>query len=258
MKLDGNVAIVTGGAQGIGEAYVRRFVREGARVAIADLNIEKAEALARELERSGGQTIAVKVDVSSEEDTRRMARAVADRWDRIDTLIANAAIYYDIDNTDRSFEYLRRIFSVNYFGVWLSARAVYPYMKRQGKGSIITQSSTAAYLHSYVAQPDDELPSFHYSSAKAAVCALTHFIAGAGGPHGVRCNSIAPGPTMTDATKKIVPEDILQMIVNAMMAIKHPLEADDLTGAAVFLASDDSSMITGQVLCVDGGMIMLG
>ena len=146
---------------------------------------------------------------------------------------------------------------MNFFGVWLSARAVYPFMKKQGKGSIITQSSGAAYMHPYMPH-DDELPSFHYSVTKASISALTHFIAGAAGVAGVRCNSISPGPTMTEATKKTVPEEIMQYIVNMMMALKRPLEPEDLTGTAVFLASDDSAMITGQVFCVDGGMVMLG
>jgi 3-oxoacyl-[acyl-carrier protein] reductase len=257
MRLKDNVAIVTGAGQGIGEAYARRFAAEGAKVALADVN-EKGEAVAEALRKEGGDAIFVKVDVSSEDDTRKMARTVADRWGRIDTLVANAAIFYGLDGTDHSYAYLRKIFDVNYFGVWLSARAVYPYMKRQGKGSIITQSSTAAYFRSGMQGDYEELPSFHYSVTKAAVSALTHFIAGAGGPHGVRCNAIAPGPTTTEALKKTVSEEMIQMIVNLTMAIKHPLAPQDLTGAAVFLASDDSSMITGQVLCVDGGMIMLG
>src|SRR5215470_3070444 len=224
MKLKDNVTLITGAGQGIGEAYARRFVQEGAKVAVADINREKGEA---------GDAIFVRVDVSSESDTQAMAKAVFDKWGRIDTLIANAAIYYDIDNQNHSFEYLKKIFSVNYFGAWLSCRAVYPYMKKQGKGSIITQSSGAAYSTFYV--PHEELPSFHYSVTKAAMNAMTHFLAAAGGPHGIRVNAISPGPTMTEATKKSVQPEIIDMIVNMMMAIKHPLEAEDLCGAAVFL-----------------------
>jgi len=256
MKLQDNVTIITGGGQGIGEAYARRFVAEGAKVAVADINRDKGEAVAADLRKQGGEAIFVPVDVSSESDTQNMAKTVTDKWGRIDTLIANAAIYYDIDNQNHSFEYLKKIFSVNYFGAWLSCRAAYPYMRKQGKGSIITQSSGAAYSTFYV--PHEELPSFHYSVTKAAMNAMTHFIAAAGGPHGVRCNAISPGPTMTEATKKAVQKEIIDMIVNMMMAIKQPLEAEDLCGAAVFLASDDSKMITGQILCVDGGMFMRG
>jgi 3-oxoacyl-[acyl-carrier protein] reductase len=257
MKLKDNVAIITGAGQGIGEAYARRFAQEGAKVAVADINAEKGEAVAAAIRKDGGEAFFVKVDVSSEDDTKKMAKTVSDKWGRIDTLVANAAIFYDIDNFNHSFAYLRKIFDVNYFGVWLSARAVYPYMKKQNKGSIITQSSGAAYMHPFIPH-EDELPSFHYSVTKAAISALTHFIAGAGGMHGIRCNCIAPGPTMTEATKKGVPKEIMEMIINMMMAIKHPLQPEDLTGTAVFLASDDSSMITGQVFCVDGGMVMLG
>lgn len=257
MKLQGNVTIITGGGQGIGEAYARRFVAEGAKVAVADINRDKGEAVAADLRRQGGEAIFVPVDVSSENDTKAMAKAVAEKWGRIDTLIANAAIYDGIDNQNHSYEYLQKIFSVNYFGAWLSCRAVYPYMRAQGKGAIITQSSGAAYS-TFAVPHEGDLPSFHYSVTKAALNAMTHFLAAAVGPHGIRCNAIAPGPTMTDATKKVVPQGMIDMIVNMMMAIKHPLEAEDLCGAAVFLASDESKMITGQILCVDGGMFMRG
>lgn len=257
MKLENNVTIITGGAQGIGEAYARRFVAEGAKVAVADVNRDKAEAVAADLRRGGAEAMHVHVDVASEDSCQAMAKAVFDRWGRIDTLIANAAIYYGIDNQDHSFAYLKKIFDVNYFGSWLSCRAVYPYMKQQGSGSIITQSSDAAYTTFYVPH-EDQLPSFHYSVTKAAINAMTHFIAAAGGPHGVRCNAISPGPTMTDATKKIVPQEMLDVIVNMMMAIRKPLEAEDIAGTAVFLASEESRMITGQILCVNGGMTMRG
>jgi 3-oxoacyl-[acyl-carrier protein] reductase len=105
---------------------------------------------------------------------------------------------------------------------------------------------------------DEELPSFHYSVTKAAIGALTHFMAGSVGVFGIRVNAISPGPTLTEATKQGVPEDIMNWIVNMMMAIKQPLQPEDLPGTAVWLASDDSKMVTGQVICVDGGMVMLG
>jgi 3-oxoacyl-[acyl-carrier protein] reductase len=257
MRLEKNVAVITGAAQGIGEAYTRRFVAEGARVALADINGAKAAAVAEDLKRSGADVMSVVVDVSSEESTKAMAAAVVEKWGRIDTLIANAAIYHDLENLNHSFEYLKKIFDVNYFGTWLSVRACYPYMKKQGKGSIIMQSSDAAYLR-FPAPHEDLLPSYHYSVTKAAVNALTHFLAATCGPHGVRCNAISPGPTLTEATLKAVPREMIDMLVQGLMAIKRPLEAEDLCGAAVFLASDESAMVTGQVLCVNGGLTMLG
>jgi 3-oxoacyl-[acyl-carrier protein] reductase len=134
-------------------------------------------------------------------------------------------------------------------------------MRAGGGGSVINQSSSAAYMHPEMPMGDptgDPLPSFHYSLTKAAINAMTHFMAGNVGRFGIRVNAIAPGPTMTDATKTGVPQEILQLIIQFQMAIHRPLEPEDLTGTAVWLASDDSAMVTGQVIPVDGGMIMLG
>jgi len=252
MRLADKVAIITGGAQGIGEAYARRFAAEGARVVVADVNTEKGAAVARDV---GG--VFERVDVASEDDTRRLARAVVDRFGRIDVLLNNAAIFYGIDNTDTSYAYLRKIFDVNYFGAWLMCRAVFPHMRDGGGGSIVNQSSSAAYLHpEYPVEGD--LPSFHYSVTKAAMNAMTHYMAGCVGRWNIRVNAICPGPTMTEATKTGVPAHFLDMIVQFQMAIHRPLEPDDLTGTAVWLASDDAKMVTGQVIPVDGGMVMLG
>ena len=252
MKLKDKVCIITGGAQGIGEAYARRFATEGARVVVADVNAEKGAGVAKDV---GG--VFERVDVSSEADTKRLAAVVAERLGRIDVLINNAAIFYGIDNLNTTFEYLRKIFDVNYFGAWLMSRAVFSHMRDGGGGSIINQSSSAAYMHpEYPIEGD--LPSFHYSVTKAAMNAMTHYMAGSCGRFGIRVNAIAPGPTLTEATKQGVPEHIMEMIINFQMAIHRALEPDDLTGTAVWLASDDSKMVTGQVIPVDGGMIMLG
>ncbi len=257
MKLAGNVTIITGAGQGIGEAYAKRFAAEGARVAVVDVNREKGEAVAEAIRKTGAEAMFLRTDVSSEDETKKMAAAVAEKWGRIDTLINNAAIFYGIDNFDYSYEYLQKIFSVNYFGTWLSCRAAFPYMKRQNKGCVINQSSTAAYLHMLV-PTDEELPSFHYSVTKAAINAMTHFMAGTVGIYNIRVNAISPGPTLTEATKQGVPMEILETIINMMMAIKRPLQPEDLPGTAVWLASDDAAMVTGQVICCDGGMWMLG
>jgi 3-oxoacyl-[acyl-carrier protein] reductase len=254
MRLKDKVAIITGAGQGIGEAYARRFAKEGAKVVVADVNAEKGGAVAAAI---GGGAVFERVDVSNEADTKHLAKAVHDRFGRIDILINNAAIFYGIDNFNSSFEYLRKIFDVNYFGTWLMCRAVFPYMEQQNSGVVINQSSSAAWMHPNMPMPDG-LPSFHYSVTKAAINAMTHFMAGTVGICGIRVNAIAPGPTLTEATKQGVPADILEMIVNMMMAIKKPLDPDDLAGTAVWLASDDAKMVTGQVIAVDGGMIMLG
>jgi len=254
MRLEGKVAVVTGAGQGIGEAYARRFAEEGARVVVADVNADKGKGVAASI---GGAAVFERVDVSSEEDTQRIAGAVAGRFGRIDVLVNNAAIFHGIDNQNTTFAYLKKIFDVNYFGTWLMCRAVFPVMRDGGGGSIINQSSSAAFLHpEYPIEAD--LPSFHYSVTKAAINAMTHYMAGSVGRWNIRVNAICPGPTMTEATKQLVPEHFLEMIVNFQMAIHRALEPDDLTGTAVWLASDDARMVTGQVIPVDGGMVMLG
>lgn len=258
MRLEKRVAIITGAAQGIGKAYAQRFAREGATVVVADIRTEAAEATAREC---GNGAIGLAVDVSSEASTKQLADQVADRFGRIDVLVNNAAIYYDLDRGAQTLEYFNKVLSVNLTGAWLMSRAVERFMKRQKSGKIIHQSSTAAYLANVgmvnTDDPDAPMPPFHYSVAKIGIVGLTKYMAGALGPWGINVNAIAPGVTLTEATKKVVPEGILSSLV-MFSALRKPLGPEDLTGTAVFLASDDSAMMTGQTLVVDGGMVMLG
>ena len=255
MRLTGKVAIITGAGQGIGEAYAKRFAAEGATVVVADINAEKGQAVAKAL---GGAHVFERIDVSSEDDTKRLAQTVFDRFGKIDVLLNNAAIFHGIDNFDTSFAYLKKIFDVNYFGTWLMCRAAFPHLAKSGGGSVINQSSSAAWLHPEYPILDDNLPSFHYSVTKAAINAMTHFMAGSVGKYNIRVNAIAPGPTMTEATKQGVPEVYLQYIIDQQMAIHRALQPEDVTGTAVWLASDDSTFVTGQCIPVDGGMVMLG
>ncbi|MGH2830059.1 MAG: SDR family NAD(P)-dependent oxidoreductase [Actinomycetota bacterium] len=261
MRLDGKVAIITGAGQGIGRAYALRFAVEGARVAVADLNDQNAQSVAKEIEASGGQAGAIHVDVSDEASTQAMAAETLERWGRIDVLVNNAGVFFDLDQRDHSLAYLKKILEVNMIGPWLCARAVFPAMKAQGKGKIINQSSGAAWMYAMAGYTmnakSEELPSFHYSVSKAGVNAFTHFMAAALGQYGINVNAIAPGVTMTDATRKHVPEAMMGMI-KAMSALRRTLEPEEIASAAVFLASDESDAITGQVIPVDAGVTMLG
>lgn len=255
MRLKDKVAIITGAGQGIGKAYASRFLDEGAKVVVADYNKERGDAALAEL-KDRGEVVFVPTDISDPDSAEACARTTKERFGRIDILVNNAALYYDIDNSNNSPDYLKRVFDVNLHGAWLMTRAVAPSMCEQRWGRVINQSSGAAYM--YMTPPQetfDELSGFTYSQTKWGVIGLTKFMASQLGQFNVTVNCIAPGVTMTDATRKIVPEDMIGMIT-FMSAMRRPLEPDDLTGAAVFFASDDANFVTGQVLCVDGGMCM--
>jgi NAD(P)-dependent dehydrogenase (short-subunit alcohol dehydrogenase family) len=255
MRLSDKVAIITGAGQGIGKAYAKRFLDEGAKVAIAEINLERGESALKDLAGLGDVAL-IQTDISDEASAKACAKAAKDQFGKVDILINNAALYYDIDNADNSFEYLQKVFKVNLHGAWLMARAVAPFMVEGGGGRIINQSSGAAYM--YMVPPEQhfsEVGAFTYSQTKWGVVGLTKFLAAQLGQFNITVNCIAPGVTMTEATKKIVPEDMIG-IITMMSPMKKTLEAEDIAGAAVFFASDDARLVTGQVLCVDGGACM--
>lgn len=257
-RLEGKVAVITGAGQGIGLAYADRFLAEGAKVVVADISEERGKGALDELsaEHSDDDVIYVRVDISDEVSTQECVQQTVDAFGTLDVLLNNAALYYDIDNTDNTYAYLQKVFSVNLHGAWLMSRAAAPVMVEKGWGRIINQSSAAAYM--YMLPPAEkftEVSAFTYSQTKWGVVGLTKFLAAQLGAYGITVNCIAPGVTMTEATKKIVPEEFLPM-VTMMTAMKQALEPEDLTGTAVFFASDDAAFVTGQTLVVDGGGAM--
>ena len=246
-RLRGKVAIVTGGAGGIGHAFARGLAGAGARVVIADMDEAGAGALASAL---GGDALALKVDVTSVESTQALASAALERFGRIDILVNTAAIYVTLER--KPFDEIdlaewNRIFAVDLTGSALCARAVLPAMKQQGAGVIINMGSVNTHL-----VPEGRT---HYNAAKAAVEALTRTLARELGPHGIRVNALAPGLVRTGRAH-LVPEERYQRVASER-ALRREMTPEDLVGPLVFLCSDDASMVTGHVLVVDGGQIFV-
>ena len=254
-RLENKVAVITGAGQGIGLAYAQRFLAEGAKVVVAEINEDRAASAMAQLE-GAGDAIFISTDIANEDSANACAAATLAHYGQLDILVNNAALYYDIQNERNDYEYLQKVFQVNLHGAWLMARACAPAMVEQRWGRIINQSSGAAYMYNMTPVGDfHEVAGFTYSQTKWGVVGLTKFLASQLGQYNVTVNCIAPGVTMTEATKKIVPEEYIGMIP-MMSAMKQTLEPEDIAGTAVFFASDDAKLVTGQTLCVDGGSCM--
>ncbi|WP_426572797.1 SDR family oxidoreductase [Aquihabitans sp. McL0605] len=246
-RFDEKVAIVTGAAGGIGEAYARALAGEGASVVIADVDEAKGAATAADITAAGGgAAIFVRCDVSDSTSAEAMAAATVERFGGLDLLVNNAAIYgnmqFDLLITV-DWDYYRKFMSVNMDGALVCTRACYSHMAARGGGSIVNQSSTAAWLYSGF-----------YGLAKAGVNSLTQQLAHELGGQGIRVNAIAPGPTDTEATRNQVGEGMVKSLVKDL-AIKRPGTPADMVGACLFLLSDESAWVTGQIFNVDGGQV---
>jgi 3-oxoacyl-[acyl-carrier protein] reductase len=246
------VAIITGAGHGIGKAYARRLAIEGASIAIAEIDSQAAQTVADELAREGLVACAVPTDVADEMSVAEMARAVNDRYGRIDILVNNAAIFATIPMSRAPFDRIDpgewdRMMSVNLKGTWLACRAVIPYMRMRSYGKIINISSGTALKGS-----DSRI---HYVTSKAGVIGFTKTLAQEVGKDGICVNCVAPGSTLSEESPDA---DILSKRTGAAAtrALKRVQKPEDITGAIVFFASADSDFITGQTLVVDGGSCM--
>lgn len=243
MRFQDKVVVVTGAAQGIGEAYARALAAEGAIVVVADVNDEAGERVVRQIEEDAGRAMFVHTDVSSHESAAAMAAATVAAYGGIDGLVNNAAIYgtmeFDLLITV-DWDYYRKFMGVNMDGVLVMTRAVYPHLQERGGGSIVNQSSTAAYLYSGF-----------YGLAKSGVNGLTQQLAHELGGMGIRVNAIAPGPTDTEATRTQTGDAVKELVKG--LALKRMGQPADLVGACLFLLGDESSWVTGQIIAVDGG-----
>jgi NAD(P)-dependent dehydrogenase (short-subunit alcohol dehydrogenase family) len=242
-RLEGKVAIVTGAARGIGRAYCLAMAREGAHIVAVDVTDPTPTKAA--VEELGVRGLALTIDVSREDDTKRMAEETIAAFGRIDILISNAALSPEQPFDEITFADWRKVLAVDLDGVFLCAKAVIPQMKKQQSGRIINIASSTVFM---------SFPNLtHYITAKAGVIGMTRALATELGDFGILVNAISPGLTETERTV-MVPEEVWGMQV-AMQSVKRRETPQDLVGTAVFLASDDAAFITGQTLSVCGGFV---
>lgn len=246
MRLKDKVAIITGGARGIGRETCLLFVREGAKVVVADFDAEAGQVLAQEILHQGGEAFFYQVDVRDSEGTRAMAKQAVEKFGRIDILVNNAGITRDGFLSKVSREEWDQVVAVNLTGVFNCTQAVSKYMVEQGCGRIVSASSVVG-LYGNMGQTN-------YAATKAGVIGMTKSWAKELGPKGITVNAVAPGFIMTDMTAK-VPERVLKL-----MEEKTPLgragQTQDVANAYLFLSSDEASFVNGAVLSVDGGLVI--
>jgi 3-oxoacyl-[acyl-carrier protein] reductase len=242
--LDNKVAIVTGGARGLGEAYCLKLAQEGARVVVADILEKEAGEVAQKIRANGGQAIAVKTDVTSEEATIRMAEETVKEFGRIDILVNNAGFYHGMSRKpfyEISSAEWDKMMAVSVKGTWLCTRAVFPHMKELGKGKIINVASEACFSATKGL--------IHYTAAKSAVIGISRVLDGELGQYGICVNVIAPGVIDTPATRSYINMEKMDASSVPLGRFGMP---EDIVGAVVFFASDDSDFISGQTLLIDG------
>jgi 3-oxoacyl-[acyl-carrier protein] reductase len=249
-RFEGKVAIVTGGAQGIGAAIVRRLANEGAAVAVVDLTAERGQPTADEVVKNGGRALAIGADVSKTEDAQAAVQAAAAEFGRVDVLVNNAGITRDnllFKMTDEDWD---SVIAVNLRSAFVMSREAQKLFVRKRYGKIVSLSSRSALGNRGQA---------NYAASKAGIMGLTATLAIELGPYGVNVNAVAPGfiaTAMTDATARRVglDPDEMRRLAAEQTPVRRVGEPEDIAAVVAFLASDESSFISGQTIQVNGGL----
>lgn len=245
MRLRDKVAIVTGGASGIGFAIAAKFANEGAKVAIIDVAGDRAEEAAEKIRESGGEAIAFQGDVSLRGRVEEIISEVLRKYGKVDVLVNNVGIYRGKPFWEEPLEFWELLFKVNVLGIVIPSQVVVKHMMERRSGVIINISSKAAV----VGEPGHAA----YSASKGAVLSLTRAMAVELAPYNIRVNAICPGPTETPLLFAVTDENERRRMASRCI-LGRLAKPEDIAGAALYLASDEASYVTGQALIVDGGM----
>jgi len=251
--LKDKVAIITGASRGMGKAFALRFAEEGAKLLLTTTSLERAQGTIKEVKAKGAQVALVEADISHEDAGKKIAEKVIQQYGRVDILVNNAAIWYGVSArpwdswTVKEWD---QMFVVNVRGTWVVCKAIAPLMARQKKGKIINIASNVAKV------PAAQL-FLPYACTKGAVYILTHALARALGPSGINVNAVAPGYVATEASLSQPDSDKIFEIATGEQSIHERLQPIDPVGAVLFLASAASDMISGQIVYIDGGTVMI-
>jgi len=251
--LKDKVAIITGSSRGFGKVFALKFAEEGAKLLLTTTSLQRAQGTVNEVKAKGGEVAMMEADISHEDAGKKIAEKVMQQYGRVDILVNNAAIWYGLNAKPWDVWTVKewdQMFTVNVRGNWLVSKAIAPLMIKQSSGKIINIASDVFKV------PDSQwfLP---YALTKSAIYTMTQALAAALGPSGINVNAIAPGYTATEASLGQEGSEKLFESVVAAQLIKRREEPEDVAGAVVFLASADSDLITGQLIIVDGGHVMI-
>lgn len=244
-RLSGKTAIITGAAQGIGEAIALRYAEEGANLALCDLNLEGVEETAESARKKGVQAIVLRTDVTAREELAALVDSAVEQFGTVDVLVNNAGIFFNAAFHEMTNEEWDRMFAVNVTAVFVASQLVIRHWLAQKRGGSIVNLASISAAIAFT-------NSSAYCSAKAAVASMTRCVALEYGPLGIRCNSMAPGVIDTGMPNA----DQIDYFVNERIPMKSLGQPEDVANLALFLASDESRYITGDMIFVDGGWMI--
>ena len=245
MRLEGKVALISGGARGMGAVEAKLFVQEGAKVVFGDIREEDGQKLEAEIAESGGEAVFTKLDVTNSDDWQSAVDLAVSRFGKLDILVNNAGIYDRATVEDTTEEMWDRVLDINAKGVFLGCKSAIGAMRDAGGGSIVNISSTAGLMGSTVSSA--------YNASKGAVRLLTKATAVQYGPEKIRANSVHPGPIDTEMVKQVFLDESLKEERLSAIPTGRFGRPEEVANCVLFLASDEASYVTGSELVVDGG-----